>query len=96
MAHLVAKNAAVKAEVARKEVKEKNQNVPFVKMNGDDWVRLRETCCPGVIHADMAMLFVCACARVLWCTRHRTPGRALAAICTAWSIPHRVLRPRVP
>ena len=46
MAHLVAKNAAVKAEVARKEVKEKNQNVPFVKMNGDDWVRLHETCCP--------------------------------------------------
>ena len=52
MAHLVAKNAAVKAEVARKEVKEKNQNVPFVKMNGDDWVRLRETCCPSVIHAE--------------------------------------------
>jgi hypothetical protein len=40
LAQLVAKNATLKAAAARQDVKEKNQNVPFVKMNGHDWVRI--------------------------------------------------------
>ena len=56
LSHLVAKNSLLKAAAAagKKEEKLKNYNVPFVKMNGDDWVVIRFTA-----------IVLCACVFVL-------------------------------
>ncbi len=56
LSHLVAKNSLLKAAAAagKKEDKLKDYNLPFVKLNGDDWVVIRFTA-----------FFLCACAFVL-------------------------------
>ena len=64
LAQLVAKNAVLKAAKAEEDKKlQKNYNLPFVKMNGDDWVRPLSPC--GCVRA--CVLVSSECHQNVWC-----------------------------